>query len=270
MSRQNRRRDDEETYEEEVEDTDAEEDSAEGSSDETNSDAPRRSLRPAELMFSTTGRLALGVFGVLLLIGAAAALRPFLTKEKTPLSSAKKSAAKDSEKKDSTGGAPSTAAQVVNKNQERVTPPLARQTSAQQPLEDAEPANPLRNAKAGPDTAPAIRNSWEEDANTAESPAPATAEVPDAAENIETAPSDVTPTASAEPVALVRTGATATTPTRSYRTHAGESLFDIARYELEDAARWVEIYELNAPQLAALEDQLANLPANTTLKIPVQ
>ena len=38
---------------------------------------------------------------------------------------------------------------------------------------------------------------------------------------------------------------------RTYEVKQGDTLFHIAKYELGDAARWVEIYQLNKEQLTA-------------------
>jgi hypothetical protein len=53
--------------------------------------------------------------------------------------------------------------------------------------------------------------------------------------------------------------------TRAYIVADGESLFDIARYELGSALRWVEIYELNRDLLG---DDIQHLAPGTELLLP--
>jgi len=52
---------------------------------------------------------------------------------------------------------------------------------------------------------------------------------------------------------------------RSYEVREGDTLFDIARFELGDAARWVEIYQLNRDQLT---DDYHYLKPGSTLTLP--
>ncbi len=52
---------------------------------------------------------------------------------------------------------------------------------------------------------------------------------------------------------------------RSYQVREGDTLFDIARYELGKASRWTEIYELNRDRLA---DDFDYLPPGTMLALP--
>jgi nucleoid-associated protein YgaU len=57
----------------------------------------------------------------------------------------------------------------------------------------------------------------------------------------------------------------AATAGRTYTVAEGETLFDIARTELGKAARWVEIYDLNAD---ALGSNIDNLRAGTQIVLP--
>jgi nucleoid-associated protein YgaU len=50
-----------------------------------------------------------------------------------------------------------------------------------------------------------------------------------------------------------------------YVVEEGDSLFDIARYELGKAARWVEIYELNRDQIG---EDFDHLKPGTQLVLP--
>ena len=52
---------------------------------------------------------------------------------------------------------------------------------------------------------------------------------------------------------------------RAYTVAEGETLFTIARYELGNASRWVEIYELNRD---ALDKGLNDLRPGTKLLLP--
>lgn len=52
---------------------------------------------------------------------------------------------------------------------------------------------------------------------------------------------------------------------RTYQVREGDTLFDIARYELGKASRWTEIYELNRDRLA---DDFDYLPPGTMLALP--
>jgi len=52
---------------------------------------------------------------------------------------------------------------------------------------------------------------------------------------------------------------------RSYEVREGDTLFDIARFELGDGARWVEIYELNRDQLT---DDYHYVKPGSTLQLP--
>jgi nucleoid-associated protein YgaU len=52
---------------------------------------------------------------------------------------------------------------------------------------------------------------------------------------------------------------------RSYEVREGDTLFDIARFELGDGARWVEIYELNRDQLT---DDYHYVKPGSTLLLP--
>ncbi|NIP86308.1 MAG: LysM peptidoglycan-binding domain-containing protein, partial [Planctomycetales bacterium] len=56
-----------------------------------------------------------------------------------------------------------------------------------------------------------------------------------------------------------------TTDGRIYVVQEGDTLFDIARYELGDPARWVEIYQLNAQQLT---EDFNYVPPGTKLVMP--
>ncbi len=57
-------------------------------------------------------------------------------------------------------------------------------------------------------------------------------------------------------------------PTRSYVVQAGETVFDIARRQLGEARRWVEIVELNPNTFRAGPSSLEQLTPGTTLLLP--
>lgn len=56
-------------------------------------------------------------------------------------------------------------------------------------------------------------------------------------------------------------------PTREYHVRASDTLFDIARFELGQASRWVEIYELNQD---VLTEDFNYLPPGTVLQLPMR
>ncbi|MEX0866967.1 MAG: LysM peptidoglycan-binding domain-containing protein [Pirellulales bacterium] len=56
-------------------------------------------------------------------------------------------------------------------------------------------------------------------------------------------------------------------PTREYHVRDSDTLFDIARFELGQASRWVEIYELNQD---VLTEDFNYLPPGTVLRLPMR
>ena len=92
---------------------------------------------------------------------------------------------------------------------------------------------------------------------------PATEPIVDETPN--TAAPPVTPIVETQPRPVPPQELAPQVATRNYQVRAGESLFDIARYELGSAARWIEIYDLNT---ATLNDQLESLAGGTRLTIP--
>ena len=73
------------------------------------------------------------------------------------------------------------------------------------------------------------------------------------------------PTVATNPRAMVPPSNAGDTSSRTYQVRGGESLFDIARHELGQASRYIEILELNQSQL---NDQLEDLPKGLTLQLP--
>ena len=67
------------------------------------------------------------------------------------------------------------------------------------------------------------------------------------------------------PAAATSTAAAAPHGAQRYVVQRGDTLFDIARYELGQASRWVEIYELNRPLLG---DDVDHLSPGTELLLP--
>jgi len=63
----------------------------------------------------------------------------------------------------------------------------------------------------------------------------------------------------------VSSGATDTTGARAYEVQEGDTLFDIARYELGDGSRWIEIYDLNQRQLT---QDFNYIKPGTTIMLP--
>lgn len=63
----------------------------------------------------------------------------------------------------------------------------------------------------------------------------------------------------------VSTSANAGGKTRSYEVQEGDTLFDIARYELGDGARWIEIYQLNQ---RTLTQDFNYIKPGTTIQLP--
>jgi nucleoid-associated protein YgaU len=61
--------------------------------------------------------------------------------------------------------------------------------------------------------------------------------------------------------------APAAVQTRVFKVRSEETIFDVARYELKNPARWSEIYALNRQ---ALVKPLDPLRVGTELKIPVR
>ena len=62
----------------------------------------------------------------------------------------------------------------------------------------------------------------------------------------------------------------ASQPANIYTVRQGDNLFDIARNELLQASRYLEILELNREHLSADCTHLTPLPAGLKLKIPAQ
>lgn len=56
-------------------------------------------------------------------------------------------------------------------------------------------------------------------------------------------------------------------PTREYHVQENDTLFDIARFELGQGSRWVEIYELNK---GVLTEDFNYLPPGTVLQLPMR
>lgn len=56
--------------------------------------------------------------------------------------------------------------------------------------------------------------------------------------------------------------------TSTYRTRRGDTLFDIARRQLGQASRYVELYELNRDRLPDSLTHLSSLPADMELRLP--
>lgn len=250
----------------------------EESGDPTDETAAPRSLRPSELMFSTTGRIAMGVFGVLLFLGGVAAVSGYVFDDPKPVASKKNSA---TEKSKSAAKSTETPAPASDEPLAQTQPSEIVPTAGAFEADASSRAAPLAKRPSGDDR---YRN-WQEsspfsawDSQAAESPP---AEAPVAETPPETDPAvehtaeaepapaafapAVTPVSSAPPRELPAEPVTTRAPTRNYQVRAGESVFDIARYELGDAVRWIEVYDLNA---AALKDQLEELPGGLRLAIP--
>lgn len=235
----------------------------------------RRRLRPRELMFSTTGRLALGAFGVLILLGGAAVVNQLIHR-KTPVVAKKSNAAGKADAEKAKSAAPAAATgDDRDRPETAATPASAPESNGYAPVDPSDIPWSYESKDARPAGADGASPAAEVEADYSatgidESFAEVAAEEPagEVETDAETMPAveERPPVAPSTPNPLRNTSQAAPIqPTREYVAREGETLFDIARYELHDAARWVEIYQLNA---SALGDQLAALPAGTRLRVP--
>ncbi len=249
--------------------------------------APRQRMRPSELMFGTTGRIALGVLGVLLFLGGVALVSKFVFQEGPKVAGAKKSTSEkgtpstkptpvpDGEAKSSEAGTDKRAGNILptSGTQDLALDPAPDPTAAfsttfpaaakQQPRGDdrySEYYQQDPDGNASPvDTEPVAEPLPDEDAAS-------TTIAPANIAEFDRVPPAVTPVAASPPKPLRQPETVAPIQAkRSYQVREGESLFDIARYELGSAARWIEIYDLNATSLG---EQLDALRGGTRLLIP--
>jgi hypothetical protein len=243
---------------EEVNETEFEEEEVEAT-DEVEESAGHR-LRASELMFSNTGRIAMGVFGVLLFLGGVAMVSSFLFKDDAKLAGNRKPAAdksKATQAKSTKDVEPTEPAPTTVEPNTVVPTGAFTETAEDGPLKYQPPAADDRykdyeRTNPFPDY-------------TAEVPAEEPATEPEYEAPPYVAAPAVTPIAATEPREFPQHDTAPPVATRNYQVRAGESLFDIARYELGSAARWIEIYDLNA---TTLNDQLESLAGGTRLKIP--
>lgn len=240
-------------------------------SEEQPDSRPRR--RATELMFSASGRIALGILGVLLFLGGVALVSKYVFQEDPKIAGDKKSVgdkAKSAQKDP-------TKTNVVKPNGASGSIPPTSDTQEVDPEGESQPA--FRRQPSGSDryseyyhhdhdgdTTPMDQGPEAEPIVGTDAPATTTPpanfmeferDLPVVTPAVASSPQPVREPAPAEPIPA----------TRGYQVHAGESLFDIARYELGSAARWIEIYDLNT---ASLGDQLESLPDGTRLVIPAQ
>ena len=75
------------------------------------------------------------------------------------------------------------------------------------------------------------------------------------------------PAAASDGSRVMQATAIVPVPGRTYTVEPGETLFDVARYELGNAARWTELYELNRETLGSDLDLLS---AGTKLTLPLE
>jgi nucleoid-associated protein YgaU len=240
--------------------------------------APPRRLRPRELMFSTTGRLALGALGVLILLGGAAVVNQLINRKpavvaKKPDAKAKADAAQSTTTEPGAEPAaeeetdPVATAPAYSAKEERYAPtnPEDFEYQAPQPTESPDAFKAFDDAaQPGTETDVEVVETLETEELLEEAPdPPATAEIQPVTDE-RPAPAQAPPVTAPNP--LRNAGrATPLQPTREYVVQEGESLFDIARYELKDPARWIEIYELNAKTLG---DQTTLLTGGAKLRLP--
>ncbi len=242
---------------EEVDETEFEEE--EETTDQVEETSGHR-LRASELMFSNTGRIAMGVFGVLLFLGGVAMVSSFLFKDDAKLAGNRKPAADKSK--------------ATQAKSTKTVEPTEPSPTAVEPREVVATSAFIENAADAPAPyqPPAVKDRYSDFRETnpfpdyaAQAPAEEPATEPIVDETPYTAEPAVTPIVETQPRQLPPQDLTPQVSTRSYQVRAGESLFDIARYELGSAARWIEIYDLNT---ATLHDQLESLAGGTRLKIP--
>ncbi len=251
--------------------------------------APRQRMRPSELMFGTTGRIALGVLGVLLFLGGVALVSKFVFQEDPKVAGAKKSTKEKGAPSTTATPAPVGEAKSSEAETDKRAGSILPTSGTQDPAlhQEPEPAELFTNgfpaaAKQQPPGADRYSDYYQQDPDANTAPVdtePVSEQLPDEdAASTTIAPASisefdrdlpaVTPVAASQPKPLRQPETVAPIQAkRSYEVREGESLFDIARYELGNAARWIEIYDLNA---TALDEQFEALRGDTRLMIPKQ